>query len=188
MLCTFCRHNDSKVIDSRDSGDSIRRRRECSNCARRYTTYERAESRSLRVIKQDGRREDFNIGKLFTSLTRACAKRPFLTGTLEKMADEIEAKLMDSGKSEVSTRAIGELVVGRLRDLDPVAYIRFASVYKDFSDIEAFKESIDSLLEPQMPLETSSQLSFLEDDSIPIRRRRGRPKRNSTPSKHRTLT
>ena len=185
MLCPFCRHDDSKVIDSRDSADSIRRRRECASCDRRFTTYERAEARSLRVIKQDGRREEFVREKLLASLTKACVKRPLPTGTLEKIAEEIETHLMDTGRSEVSTKVIGESAVERLRDLDPVAYVRFVSVYKDFRDIEGFKETIEALLDPEEPEETSSQLSLLPEDTITPRRRAGRLRRKapSLPSK-----
>ena len=174
--------------DSRDSGDEIRRRRECLECNRRFTTYEQAQTRIMQVVKRDERREEFNRAKLWDSLTKACAKRPLAIDTIQKIADEIQSLLMESGRAEIPSKAIGTLVMERLKKIDRVAYIRFASVYKDFSDIEAFKESIDSLLEPQRPRETSSQLSFLEDDSIPTRRKRGRPRRNSTPSKHRTLT
>ncbi len=179
MLCPFCRHDDSKVIDSRDSAGSIRRRRECANCGRRFTTYERAEARSLRVIKQDGRREEFSRGKLLASLAKACAKRPLPTGTLEKIAEDIETHLMDTGRSEVSTRVVGESAVERLRDLDPVAYIRFVSVYRDFQDIEVFKETIEALLSSEEPREASSQLALLPEDTTiprrPARRRRRRP-------------
>ena len=178
MLCPFCRHEDSKVIDSRDSADSIRRRRECANCDRRFTTYERAEARSLRVVKQDGRREDFAREKLLDSLAKACVKRPLPTGTLEKVAEEIENHLMDTGRSEVSTKVIGESAVERLKGLDPVAYVRFVSVYKDFRDIEGFKETIEALLDPEEePQETSSQLTLLPEDAITPRRRAGRSRR-----------
>ena len=181
MLCPFCGHENSKVIDSRDSGEGIRRRRECSRCGLRYTTAERVQTRALLVIKQDGRREEFNRDKLWISLTKACAKRPLPTGSIDKVVEEIEAVLADLGRAEIPSKAIGGLVMDRLKNLDRVAYIRFASVYRDFRDIETFKEEIDALLEPrQAPAEPSNQLSFLEDEEVlpPTRRaRRGRPPR-----------
>ena len=133
----------------------------------------------MRVIKQDGRREEFVREKLLASLTKACVKRPLPTGTLEKIAEEIETHLMDTGRSEVSTKVIGESAVERLRDLDPVAYVRFVSVYKDFRDIEGFKETIEALLDPEEPEETSSQLSLLPEDTITPRRRAGRLRRKT---------
>ena len=179
MNCPFCNHDDSKVIDSRDSREGIRRRRECLRCGLRYTTYERVQTRALQVTKSDGRREEFNKDKLWTSLTKACAKRPLPTGTIDKIVQDIEGRLADVGRAEVRSRAIGEMVMDRLRKLDRVAYIRFASVYRAFRDIETFKEEIDALLEPaEAPTEPGNQLSFLEDEELvpaPRRRRRGRP-------------
>ena len=181
MNCPFCNHNDSKVIDSRDSGDGIRRRRECARCGLRFTTYERVQSRALLVIKRDSRREEFNRDKLWTSLTKACAKRPLPVGSVEKALQEIEAVLSEMGKPEVNSKVIGEMVMDRLKSLDRVAYIRFASVYRDFRDIETFKEEIDALLDPTQSItEPSSQLSFLEDEAspLPTRRRRRVPRRS----------
>lgn len=181
MLCPFCGHDDSKVIDSRDSGDGIRRRRECLRCGLRYTTYERVQTRALLVVKRDGRREEFNRDKLWTSLTRACAKRPLPTGSVDKAVQEIEAQLADTGRSEIPAKAIGGMVMDRLKSMDRVAYIRFASVYRDFRDIETFKEEIDALLQPREPTGVpKNQLSFLEEEEplIPApRRRRGRPRK-----------
>ena len=184
MYCPFCNHDDSKVVDSRDSGDGIRRRRECLKCGRRYTTYERVHARGPMVTKRDGRREEFDRDKLWSSLTKACAKRPLPTGTIDKMVDEIEAQVLESGRTEVPARAIGNLVMERLRNLDRVAYIRFASVYRDFRDIETFREEIDALLvPPEPPAEASNQLSFLEDEDVlpSPRRRRGRPRKTPEP-------
>ena len=184
MYCPLCNHDDSKVVDSRDSGDGIRRRRECLRCSRRYTTYERVQARSLLVAKRDGRSEEFSRDKLWSSLTKACAKRPLPTGAIDKMGDEIEATLVESGKTEVPARVIGNLVMERLRDLDRVAYIRYASVYRDFRDIETFRNEIDALLiPPEQAEEPSNQLSFLEDEAIlpPPRRRRGRPRKTPRP-------
>ena len=180
MHCPYCNHDDSKVVDSRDSGDGIRRRRECLRCGLRHTTYERVQTRALLVIKRDGRREEFNRDKLWTSLTKACAKRPLPTGSIEKMVEEIEAHLADSGRSETPAKAIGELVMDRLKKMDRVAYIRFASVYRDFRDIETFKEEIEALLEPRESTGVpSNQLSFLDEESlVPTpQRRRGRPRK-----------
>jgi len=184
MLCPFCDNDDSKVIDSRDSGDGIRRRRECLSCSRRFTTYERVQTNTVMVIKRDGRREDFHREKLWGSLNKACAKRPLPTGSIDKMAEAIEAELVSLGKAEVPSDAIGELVMDRLRDVDRVAYIRFASIYRDFRDIESFKEEIEALLEPRnsAPVVPTNQLSFLddvEDGTSPVRRRRGRPKKSA---------
>ncbi len=185
MYCPFCNETSSKVVDSRDSQDGIRRRRECLRCGLRYTTYERVQTKALMVIKQDGRREVFNKDKLWTSLTKACAKRPLPIGSIDKVADEIEAQLSGLGRAEIPSNIIGELVMDRLRGLDRVAYIRFASVYRDFRDIESFREEVDALLEPREGSSTpTNQLSFLEDiDGFapkPKGRRRGRPKKMPT--------
>ena len=148
MMCPYCEGGDTRVVDSRDSGADIRRRRECAGCGRRFTTYERVEVKTLAVVKQDGRREEFNKGKLMASLTKACAKRPLSVGRLQAVGDDIEGRLAGLGKAEVATRAIGEMVMERLAALDRVAYIRFASVYRDFQDIESFKAEVDALMEP----------------------------------------
>lgn len=175
MYCPFCNNADSKVIDSRDSGESIRRRRECLRCGLRFTTYERVQTRALLVVKRDERREEFSREKLWSSLTSACAKRPLPIGSIEKAIDDIESHLTNVGRAEISSRVIGEMVMDRLRDLDRVAYIRFASVYRDFRDIENFREEVDALLEPK-DLEESGQLVLMEDEDLsgPLRRKRGR--------------
>ena len=175
MHCPFCTNDDSKVIDSRDTGESIRRRRECLRCGLRFTTYERVQTRSLLIIKRDGRREEFNRDKLWSSLTTACAKRPLPIGSIEKVIDEIETQLSNLGRAEIPSKTIGEMVMDRLKGLDRVAYIRFASVYRDFRDIESFKEEIEALLEPHGAVVDDNQLTFLEDDDLPATpRRRGR--------------
>ena len=184
VYCPFCNHDDSKVVDSRDSGDGIRRRRQCLRCDRRFTTYERVHAREVLVNKRDGRSEEFSRDKLWSSLTKACAKRPMRPGTIDRLVDEIETAVIESGKSEIPARSVGDLVMERLRDLDRVAYIRYASVYRDFRDIEAFREEVNALLAPPSPApEPSSQLSFLEDDAIPPRpqRRGGRARRSPKP-------
>lgn len=181
MYCPFCGDSSSKVIDSRDSGDGIRRRRECLVCARRFTTYERVQMRSLMVVKRDGRREEFVREKLWTSVTKACAKRPLPLGSIEKVLEEIEADLSDSGRAEITSKDIGELVMDRLKGMDRVAYIRYASVYRDFRDIESFKQEIEALIENREPDDgvPKNQLSMLEDEKPTLRRRRRgrRPKR-----------
>ena len=182
MFCPYCSHDDSKVIDSRDSIDGVRRRRECARCGLRYTTYERVQTRALQVTKRDGRREEFDRDKLWASVTKACAKRPLPTGSIDKAVQEIAAELAEVGRSEMPSKAIGEMVMDRLKRMDRVAYIRFASVYRDFRDIETFKEEIDALLEPREPTTgvPDNQLSFLEEDEelLPARRRRrGRPRK-----------
>jgi|TARA_Y100000814_G_scaffold161695_1_gene118090 transcriptional repressor NrdR len=183
MFCPFCNNDNSKVIDSRDSGDSIRRRRECLRCGLRFTTYERVQTRALLVAKRDGRREEFDREKLWASVKSACAKRPLPIGSIEKIIDEIETQLSNAGRAEIPSRSIGELVMERLRDLDRVAYIRFASVYRDFRDIESFKEEVEALLDPTQSSEESSQLSFLQEDELiaPGKRKRGRKPKKKLP-------
>lgn len=183
MFCPFCNNDNSKVIDSRDSGDSIRRRRECLRCGLRFTTYERVQTRALLVAKRDGRREEFDREKLWASVKSACAKRPLPIGSIEKIIDEIETQLSNAGRAEIPSRSIGELVMERLRDLDRVAYIRFASVYRDFRDIESFKEEVEALLDPTQSSEESSQLSFLQEDELiaPGKRKRGRKPNKKVP-------
>ena len=145
MTCPYCSRGDSKVIDSRDSGDGVRRRRECLGCARRFTTYERVQTRAMTVVKRDGRREEFDRDKLYASVFKACAKRPLPVGGIEKAVGEIEKRLAESGRAEIPSRAVGERVMETLAELDQVAYIRFASVYLDFEDGEAFKAAIDGM-------------------------------------------
>ena len=183
MHCPFCSHDDSRVIDSRDSGDETRRRRGCLRCGLRFTTYERVQTRSLLVAKRDGRREEFNRDKLWGSVAKACAKPPLPVGSIERVVEEIEARLADVGRAEIPNKAIGEMVMEWLKDLDRVAYIRFASVYRDFRDIETFKEEIDSLLAPrQSPVAPTNQLSLLpEEPPILPARRRGRGPRRQRP-------
>ena len=184
MHCPFCNHDTSKVIDSRDTGDGIRRRRECLQCGLRFTTYERVQTRALLVVKRDGRREEFDRDKLWASLTKACAKRPLPIGSIEKVVEDLESQLANLGRAEVPSRIIGEMVMERLRALDRVAYIRFASVYRGFRDIESFKEEVDALLAPREPAAApSNQLPLLDDEVFPAakRRRRGRrPKGQQT--------
>lgn len=147
MKCPFCAHMDSKVTDSRvgAAGDVIRRRRECEQCERRFTTYERVEEVLPLVVKKDGRREVFDRQKVLGGLRRACDKRAVPLATLEQIVDTIERELIDSGDKEVSSEAVGERVMKNLREVDPVAYVRFASVYRQFKDIDELRSEIEQL-------------------------------------------
>ena len=149
MKCPFCGYEESKVIDSRptDEGQRIRRRRECLKCGRRFTTYEVVESLPIIVIKKDKSREAFNRDKLMTGLLRACEKRPVSIDTLDKMIDEIESVLQNSLDREVSSEKIGQLVMEKLKKIDEVAYVRFASVYRQFKDINTFMREFNKLLQ-----------------------------------------
>ena len=149
MKCPFCGHVKDKVVDSRESGagDAIRRRRECLECGRRFTSYERIEEIPYLVVKKDGRREAFDRNKLMAGLHRACEKRPVSAKALENIVDEIETALQDSPEREIEARAIGERVMERLREMDKVAYVRFASVYRQFEDVEEFMAELRDLLE-----------------------------------------
>ena len=148
MTCPFCGHLQDKVVDSRESkeGDAIRRRRECLACERRFTTYERIDEIPYMVVKKDGRREKFDRQKVLAGLLKACEKRPVAMGKLAEIVDEVESRLMESPERELSTTAIGELLMGRLRSLDKIAYVRFASVYRDFQDEEAFFNELKTLI------------------------------------------
>ena len=148
MRGPYCKHLDSRVIDSRgaDDGNSIRRRRECMACGRRFTTYEVVEKTPLMVIKNDGRRVVFDREKLVKGLIRSCDKRDIPTERIMALADEIERELRNTMEREITTKAIGELVMEKLKGFDEVAYIRFASVYRKFADISMFKEELEELL------------------------------------------
>ena len=148
MKCPYCGHPESKVIDSRpaDENASIRRRRECLSCARRFTTYETVESLPIVVIKKDGSRQSFDRQKVLRGMIRACEKRPVALAELERIADEIEQELQNSMEREIRTEVIGEKVMERLRKVDQVAYVRFASVYRQFKDIDSFMAELNKLL------------------------------------------
>ncbi len=187
MNCPYCGFHDSKVIDSREVNDGIRRRRQCLSCDSRFTTYERLQPASLFVIKKDERREEFNRDKLLTGIRKACEKRPLPTGTVDKLADDIETELYHLGRSEVPSTVIGDMVMERLKNLDHVAYIRFASVYREFADITALKQEVDTLVSSETTASLpTSQLPLLPDDRLGelarSRRRgqtRGRGKNNA---------
>lgn len=148
MKCPYCGHPESKVIDSRpaDENASIRRRRECLSCAKRFTTYETVESLPMVVIKKDGSRQSFDRQKVLRGMIRACEKRPVALAELERIADEIEQELQNSMEREIRTEVIGEKVMERLRKVDQVAYVRFASVYRQFKDIDTFMAELNKLL------------------------------------------
>lgn len=148
MHCPYCQAPDTRVIDSRElgSGDSIRRRRECQACNRRFTTYERVEAVSLYVVKKDGRREEYDPRKLRNAVRIASTKRPISEAAIDTLVADVERALFDLGQREVLSGTIGEFVVERLRDLDLVAYIRFASVYRDFADLDEMRAAIDGLV------------------------------------------
>ena len=175
MNCPYCGFEDSKVIDSRAGEGGIRRRRQCLSCGQRFSTIERTELGVLLVAKKDGRREEFSRDKVLLGVRRACEKRPIPLGAIEALVDDIEERVHALGKAEVPTRFIGELVMERLRDLDDVAYIRFASVYRAFRDVEDLKEELAALERGRTPTTSSQQLPLLPtealEDASPTRRR-----------------
>lgn len=194
VRCPYCGHEDSKVIDSRTVNESVRRRRRCLHCDRRFTTYERIEPYGLVVVKKDGRRESFNRNKLLTGLHKAFEKRPLPADTAEKLAEEIESEVQSLSKAEVPSTLVGEMVMERLRRLDEIAYIRFASVYRAFKDIDSLKEELERMEalrtgpphQDQPPLIPREELDALEkgQEALPVgvlvRGRPGRkPKREA---------
>lgn len=165
MRCPFCSADETRVVDSRlsDEGDSVRRRRECEVCGERFTTFERAELRLPQIIKSDGRREPFNEKKLQNGLSRALEKRPVDTDAIDKIIGRIRHKLMASGEGEVPSRRIGEWIMEELKDLDPVAYVRFASVYRSFQDLNAFREEVLRLQNEPSAETRRKQLSLIPE-------------------------
>jgi transcriptional repressor NrdR len=149
MRCPYCKSDNDRVIDSRASADgfAIRRRRMCRDCARRYTTYERVEGAELRVVKKSGERVEFERGKILGGLLRACEKRPITTEQLERIVDDVERQCLEAFDKEVPSKVIGELIMEELRQLDQVAYVRFASVYRDFKDVNQFLDELETMLE-----------------------------------------
>lgn len=147
MRCPFCANTEDRVVDSRESreGDVIRRRRECVACGRRFTSYEKIELMPFQVVKRDERREPYDREKLMRGLQVACRKRPVPQAELDRVADSIEAAMQESGEREISSQQLGRLVMERLRELDPVAYVRFASVYRRFEDVDAFVKELHEL-------------------------------------------
>jgi transcriptional repressor NrdR len=153
MLCPFCGHKEDKVIDSRESreGEIIRRRRECLRCAKRFTTYEKIDEIPYMVIKKDGRREKFDRQKVLSGLLKASEKRPISMPRLADIIDAVENRLAETPERELSTTKIGEMLMERLAALDKIAYVRFASVYRDFQDVEAFLSELNSLIRHKKP-------------------------------------
>jgi len=146
MLCPYCMQGEIKVLDKRESDDkSIRRRRECLKCGKRFTTYERIESADLVIVKKDGNRERFDRNKLKGGILKACEKRPITNGMINRMVDEIETELRNQDDVEIPSKRVGQLVMRKLRQVDKVAYIRFASVYREFEDLESFENELKKL-------------------------------------------
>ena len=147
MKCPYCSHSDTSVLDSRDSDDltTIRRRRECLHCQKRFTTYERSEMATLIVVKKDGSRQPFDRQKLITGMMKACEKRPVTLETIENAVDDIERDLRNRDSIEIESKIIGNLVMKKLKGIDKVAYIRFASVYRQFEDVESFEKVVQTL-------------------------------------------
>ena len=170
MRCPYCSDRNSKVTDSRVNDAGIRRRRECLNCSRRFTTHERVQSVPLMVSKRDGRREEFSRDKMISGLRKACAKRPVNARTIEHLVDEVEAEFQQNGSGEVSSDMLGKAIMDRLRNVDRVAYIRFASVHRNFEEIESFELAVNDLRE-------GNQLPLL--DVPPATKRPGRGRRRS---------
>ena len=155
MRCPFCQHPDSDVIDTRklNGGESIRRRRKCPACGKRFTTYERVESVSLTVVKKNGEREPYDREKMMRGVRTACYRRPVSAQQLDQFANDVEAAIMALDEQEIASSTMGDIVMRHLRDLDDVAYIRFASVYRSFADIGKLREAVDELLEHDPPAE-----------------------------------
>jgi transcriptional repressor NrdR len=151
MRCPYCGHLEDKVVDSREAGDgqATRRRRECLGCSRRFTTYERIEEILPSVVKKDGRREPFDRKKILEGLTRACQKRPVSAAQIEALISAVERQVQELGEKEVPSRVVGEAVMRRLRELDPVAFVRFASVYRAFEDVGDFMSELEGLAGPK---------------------------------------
>lgn len=182
MKCPYCGFEDSKVTDSRAMEGGIRRRRECLSCGQRFTTAERVELAGLVVVKKDGRREEFSRDKLLLGVRKACEKRPIPQGAVEALVDDVETQVHAQGKAEVPTTFVGELVIDRLRDLDEVAYIRFASVYRAFRDVDDLKEELAVLERNRsQPAVATAQLPLLPAEALEglsTRRQRRRARRS----------
>lgn len=166
MKCSICGYTESKVIDSRSVDNGIRRRRQCLKCDARFTTYERVQPRNIFVIKKDGRREEFNREKLLSGILRACQKRPLPTGAVDKLVDSIEIEFYQLGKVEIPSSIIGDKVIQRLQELDQIAYIRFASVYHDFSNIISLKQAVDTLIITGDKIPPAEQLYLLSPEQL----------------------
>lgn len=170
MRCPFCQARDSRVTDSRANDDGIRRRRECSICGERFSTIEVPQLSTVQLVKKDGRREEFSREKLMAGLRRASTKRPISVSELEGVVVDIEARVMADGRAEVPSSVVGELAMDHLRSLDHIAYIRFASVYRSFSDLETLKEALSALEEGRVPSieERTLQLPLIDEGASPV--------------------
>ncbi len=166
MKCPYCGGLESRVIDSRSLGEGVRRRRQCLPCGARFTTYERVQPHNIFVLKKDDRREAFSRDKLSSGIRKSCEKRPLLTGAIDKLIDDIEAELYKTGKTEFPSSLIGDLVMERLKKLDHIAYIRFASVYREFADIGALKQAVDTLAQGGSPEAPANQLPLLPPEVV----------------------
>ena len=176
MKCPYCGYHNSRVTDSREVNEGIRRRRQCLGCEARFTTYEHIQPVSLFVIKKDNRRELFDRQKLLTGMRKACEKRPLPVEKVERLADEIEAELYGLGRAEIPSALIGDTVMKRLKGLDDIAYIRFASVYRDFTDITALKQELDTLMVGEVAaVPPSAQLPLIPDEipQVAVKRPKG---------------
>ena len=179
VQCPYCHGVYSKVTDSRSAEDSIRRRRECAGCGHRFTTYERVETIPLQVIKRDGQKQEFQRSKLLSSIEIACAKRPIPSRAIERIVQDVERQLHSLGRSEVPTIAIGEMVMEHLRRLDWVAYVRWASVYRDFQDLESFEQVVEDLRKREGQPQDSIQLTLMDQGPAKLRRARTKTRRRS---------
>lgn len=171
MRCPYCHYRDSRVTDSRSTDDGIRRRRQCIRCGERFTTVEVVQVSTVQIVKRDGRREEFSREKLLRGLRAACAKRSISVAQLEAIVAEIEAKVQADGRAEVPSQVVGELAMDALRKMDHIAYIRFASVYRSFADIESLKEAVEQLEQGRVPTfeERTLQLSLPEPEPTDLR-------------------
>jgi transcriptional repressor NrdR len=174
--CPYCGYFDSKVIDSRDVNDGIRRRRQCLRCESRFTTYERLQRASIFITKKDGRREEFDREKLLVGVRKACEKRPLPSSAVSELVDDVESELYRTGNTEVMSSTIGDIVMDRLKSLDEIAYIRFASVYREFQDITMLKEEVDRLAGPALR-PSADQLPLFGQEELPVQTKNRRPKR-----------
>jgi transcriptional repressor NrdR len=179
MRCPFCSESESRVTDSRDNGDGVRRRRQCSECGQRFTTVETVQLVTLWVEKRDGRREEFSREKMGEGVRQACRKRPVPVQAIERLLEEVERELLRLNRAEVPTQLLGEMVIQRLRQLDHVSYVRFASVYRNFADAESFKREVDSLLGERAKPSAQAQFALPFNGVSPRSRalRRGRKAR-----------
>ena len=177
MKCPHCGYNDSKVLDSRDVDDGVRRRRQCLSCDTRFTTYERVQRTGLFVIKKDKRRELFDKGKLLNGIRKAFEKRPVAANTIDKVADDIEAELFKQGRQEVQSAIIGDMVMTSLKQIDQIAYIRFASVYRDFADITKLKQEVDNLARGMSRSVPAEQLTLIPENEPTVVETESRGKR-----------